>query len=164
VLLVHGLAAAALAVVVLALGRAADGLAAAGPWGRVVVVAGLVAVAVSLVQFALGELMGALAAGVIAGGRVGQVKLLFDLTGRLDGVKMLLLAALIASGAMLAWRTPVQPRWLAWAGALAAAALLVSAAGYLLLVSSLALAAAASLPLLLLWACAAGIALGRNGG
>ena len=65
---------------------------------------------------------------------------------------MLALAVMAAAGTALARLSPrLLPRWLGYAGALFAAALAVSGAGYLLLSSALAAAAYASLPLLILW-------------
>jgi hypothetical protein len=158
-LLVHGVAAVALAVVVLALGRAA-GRSGESRWGLAVLVFGLAAVTVSLAQLVLGLLLGGWA---VPGGDSGRVKLLFDLVDRLDGAKMLLLAATAASSAALAGRTAALPPWLGYLALLTALALVTSAAGYLVLSSALALAAAASLPLLLAWALAAGVVLGRGG-
>ena len=76
---------------------------------------------------------------------------LIEATNRLDGVKMLVLAALIVVGARVA------PRWLRVLAPVAAVALVVSAAGYGLLVPSLAAAAFVSLPLLLVWITGAGL-------
>jgi hypothetical protein len=80
---------------------------------------------------------------------------------RLDGVKMLALAAVAAYLAArgLAARTP---SWLRATAALAAAALTVSGLAYLTLSGALAGAAYVSGPLLLLWIAATGICLTRS--
>lgn len=155
-LLVHGVAAVALAVVVLVLGQAArrrDG----GPLGPAMVVAGVGAAVVSLVQCALGLL---LAGSVVPDGDSGRAGSLFAAINRLDGVKMLALAAMAASGAALVRRTRLLPGWLGWLGALLAVALVVSGIGYLLLSSTLAPTAYVAGLLLLAWVTAAGISLG----
>jgi hypothetical protein len=158
-LLVHGVAAVALAVVVLALGQAArrrDG----GPLARATVVAGVGAAAVSLLQCALGLL---LAGWVVPDGDSGRAGSLFAAINRLDGVKMLALAAMAASAAALVRRMRLLPGWLGWLGVLLAVALVVSGVGYLLLSSALAPTAFVSGALLLIWVAAAGISLeGRS--
>jgi hypothetical protein len=154
-LLVHGLAAVALAVVVLALGQAArrrDG----GPLGRTMVVAGIGAAVVSLLQCALGLL---LAGSVVPDGDSGRAGSLFAAVNRLDGVKMLALAIMAATCAALVRRTRLLPAWLGYLGFLLAVALVVSGVGYLLLSSTLALTAFVSGALLLVWVTAAGISL-----
>ena len=155
-LLVHGVAAVALAIVVLALGQAArrrDG----GPLGPAMVVAGVGAAAVSLLQCALGLL---LAGSAVPDGDSGRAGSLLAAINRLDGVKMLALAAMAASGAALVRRTRLLPSWLGYLGALLAVALVVSGIGYLLLSSTLAPTAYVAGLLLLAWVTAAGISLG----
>jgi hypothetical protein len=156
-LLVEGVAAIALAVVVIALGRAvrrrgADRLGAAA------VIAGLTAVALSLVECALGLL---LAGSVAPDGDTDRAGRLFDLINRIDGLKMFALAVLAVAGVGLV-RGAVLPRWLGYLGALLALALIASGAGYLLLNTTLAQAAYVSGPLLLVWVTGAGIALART--
>jgi hypothetical protein len=70
---------------------------------------------------------------------------------RLDGVKILALAALAATGAALARRTGVPPAWLGYIDVLLAAALVVSGVGYLLPSSSPTPAAFVPGRLLLVW-------------
>jgi hypothetical protein len=154
-LLVHGVAALALAVVVLALGQAARHRDA-GPLARAAVVAGIGAAVVSLLQCALGLL---LAGWAVPDGDSGRAGSLFAAINRLDGVKMLALAAMAASGAVLVRRTRLLPSWLGYLGALLAVALVVSGVGYLLLSSALAAAAFVSGPLLVVWVTATGISL-----
>jgi hypothetical protein len=155
-LLVHGVAAVALAVVVLALGQAAR-RRHGGPLGPAMVVAGVGAVAVSLLQCALGLL---LAGSAVPDGDSGRAGSLFAAINRLDGVKMLALAAMAASGAALVRRTRLLPGWLGSLGALLAVALVVSGIGYLLLSSTLAPSAYVAGLLLLAWVTSAGISLG----
>ena len=157
-LLVHGVAAVALAVVVLALGQAAR-RRGAEQLARATVVAGVGAAVVSLLQCAIGL---ALAGWVVPAGDASRAGLLFAAINRLDGVKMLALAAMAGTGAALVHRTGVLPGWLGYAGGLLAVALVVSGVGYLLLNSTLAPAAFVSGPLLLLWVTGAGISLGRS--
>lgn len=73
-LLVEGLAAIALALVVIALGRAAS-RRGAGRLGRVVVLAGIGAVTVSLVECALGLVL----AAAVPDGETGRAGTLFHL-------------------------------------------------------------------------------------
>jgi len=140
--LVEGLAALALAVVVIALGRAAR-RRDADRLGAVTVVAGLTAVALSLVECALGLL---LAGSVAPDGDTERAGRLFDLINRLDGVKMLALAATAIAGVALV-RRAVLPRWLGYTAALLAIPLLATGAGYLMLNTTLAQAAYVSGPL-----------------
>jgi hypothetical protein len=155
--LVEGVAAIALAVVVIALGRAAR-RRDAERLGAVTVVAGLTAAALSLVECALGLLL----AGSVAPDReTERAGRLFDLINRIDGVKMLALAALAVAGFGLV-RRAVLPRWIGHTAALLTLALIASGAGYLLLSTTLARTAYVSGPLLLVWVTGAGIALVRT--
>jgi hypothetical protein len=155
-LLVHGVAAVALAIVVLALGQAAR-RRDAGPLTQATVVAGVGAAAVSLLQCALGLL---LAGSAVPDGDTGRAGSLFAAINRLDGLKMLALAVMAASGAALVRRTHLLPGWLGYLGALLAVALVVSGIGYLLLSSTLAPSAYVAGLLLLAWVTSAGISLG----
>jgi hypothetical protein len=121
------------------------------------VVAGVGAAGVSLLQCALGLL---LAGSAVPDGDSGRAGSLFAAINRLDGVKMLALAAMAASGAALVRRTRLLPSWLGYLGALLAVALVVSGIGYLLLSSTLAPTAYVAGLLLLAWVTAAGISLG----
>jgi hypothetical protein len=155
--LVHGVAAVALAAVVLALATAAG--RAGTTARRLVLGSGLLAVGLSLTQWVLGVVLSGWA---VPQGRVQAAGGLFDTINRLDGFKMLALAVL-AVAATTSAAAGVLPRWLAWTGWLLAAALVVSAAGYLILSPGLGMAAAASLPLLLIWVTGTGLALARRG-
>jgi hypothetical protein len=126
-LLVHGLAAISLVVVSASLGRRAQ-------------IAGLVAAGLSLMQWVLET---AIAAGADTS--------LIATVNHLDGLKMLALAGIVVAGAH------AVPRWLRAIGAVLAPALIVSAAGYGLLIEALAPAAYVSLPLLLVWITGAGL-------
>ena len=101
VVLAEGVAAVALAVVVLALGQAARGRGA-GRMATRIEVAGSAAVVLSLVQCAHGVW---LAGWVAPGGDSSRASSLFQFINRIDGVKMLLLAALKALG----WRWSTGP-------------------------------------------------------
>jgi hypothetical protein len=157
-LLVEGLAAIALAVVVIALGRAAR-RRGAERLGRAVVLAGIGAVIVSLVQCALTLV---LAGAAVPDGETGRAAALFHLINRLDGAKMLALAAMALAAVALARRGGPLPRWLGYVAAPLAAAMIASGVGYLVLNNTLAQAAALSLPLLLIWVAATGVTLGRR--
>jgi hypothetical protein len=130
----QGIAGIALAVVVGTLRRPAR-------------VSGYAAVVVSLVQCALGI---HLAAAVAPTHHAATAHTVFALLNRLDGVKMLLLAAtalLVCGPAVRAGRA----RWTDWTGLALAVAITVSGVGYLLLSTALAPAAYASGVLLLIW-------------
>ena len=150
--LTEGLPAAGLAVISIALARAARRSGAAAH-ARIAIVAGLAAALVSLVQFVLGVVL----AGTT---NPGSAHLLFESVNRLDGVKMLALAILGLAGAT----SGVLPRWLRYAGIILAIAITSSAVAYLLLLPGLAALAYVSGPLLLLFITGTGIALGTSGG
>jgi hypothetical protein len=144
---------------VIALERA-SGWRGADRLGRVVVFAGIGAAVVSLIECALGLLLAGVA---VPDGETGRAGTLFHLIDRLDGAKMLALAAMALAGVGLARGRGVLPRWLGDVAALLAAAMIVSSLGYLLPNNTLALAAAVSLPLLLIWVAATGVTIGRRG-
>lgn len=148
-LLTEGLPPAALALVPLALARAAGWSRA----GRVAAVAGLAAAAVSFAQFLFGM---ALVAASSPGAAHGWLEAL----NRADGVKMFLLATVGVAGALAG----ALPRWLAATGLALAVAIAGSGIGYALLLTGVATLAYVSLPLLILFITGAGIALGRKAG
>jgi hypothetical protein len=123
------------------------GRRAAGP-----AVLSAIAVLTSLTQTVIG-LFGIAAA---SGGPASRAGTLFDLVDRLDGVKML---ALAAAAIWLAVSGPVLPRWLRGAGILLGLALITSGCTYLTLWNPLAWAVYVSGPLLLLWVAGSGLAL-----
>lgn len=151
--LVHGVAALALAVVGLAVLRIAGGTGRRA--GRVAAVAVGVVVVTSVVQLALGVLASR------SGGDVELASGLFGALNRLDAPKMVALAAMVVVGVLLA-RRGALPGWLAPVGAALVMALLVSALGYAVLATGPAAAAVVGLPLLLVWVCGAGVAAARR--
>lgn len=156
-LLVEGVAAIALLGVVVTLGLAARRRGAA-TLSRAVLIAGIGAATLSLIQCLLGEY---LAGWLAPSGDAARAGIVFDLINRMDGVKMLALAAVALAGVALVRRLRLLPRWLGFTGAALAIALILSGAGYLLLNNALALVAAVSLALLLVWVTATGIVLAR---
>jgi hypothetical protein len=153
--LTEGIASLALAVVAIALARA--GVRAGAP-ARTIAVTGIAAAGIALVQCVLGVV---LALAVIPGQHAGAAATVNDTITRLDGAKMLMLAAMAVAGAVTAARTGVLPRWLRGVGVALAVAITVSGVGYALLNNPLAAAAWVSLPLLLVFVTGAGIVLAR---
>jgi hypothetical protein len=146
--LTEGLPAVGLAVISIALARAAR-RSGAVRHARIIVIAGLAAALISLVQFVLGTALAAAASPAAA-------HLLYESVNRLDGVKMLALAVLGLAGAT----SGVLPRWLRYAGITLAIAITCSAVAYLLLLPGLAGLAYVSGPLLLLFVTGTGVVLG----
>jgi hypothetical protein len=144
-LLVEGLAGLLLGALALTLlRRAARGgvVVAAGRFARVAVVAGLCAATISVTQCVLGMVLVATASD----GRAASTHTLFDTINRLDGGKMLLLAAaarclVVGRRAASAWLVVLLP--------LAAIALVVSGFSYLTLLPGGAWTVYLSGPLLL---------------
>jgi hypothetical protein len=128
----------------------------ARPWPAAAAAAG--AVVISLVQAVVGMFLIAAAAHY----HVARAGGLSDLVTRLDGVKMLALAAVAAYLAgRRSWdRRP--PGWLRAVAALTAAALVASGLAYLLLANPLAWMVYISGPLLLLWIASTGVWLTRS--
>lgn len=155
-LLVEGLAALALGVIVLAIARVSRPRAPLA--SRIVLLAGGLACSISLVQCVTGV---ALAAAVASPAHLGAAGTMFDLIDRLDGVKMMALATMIAAVTAV-HRDLGLARWLAAVGALAGLALVCSGSGYLALDPGWAMAASASLPLLLAWALGVGFRVRRE--
>jgi hypothetical protein len=154
--LTEGAPALLLAMVVVALARAAH-QAGSRVGARVVAVSGLVAATISLVQCGLGAY---LVTSLVPAADAHGAGVVTEAVNRLDGVKMLFLAALAVAGVQVG---RVLPRWLTYTGVALAIALVASAAGYLFLIGSLTRAAYVSLPLLLIWVTGAGVALARAG-
>ena len=141
-LLTQGVAAVFLGMVVLVL---ADRIG--GKLGRVVRLTGLAAVLVSAVQCGIGV---AIASVTVPHRNTDSLAALTDTVNRLDGLKMSLLAITWTYAALAARRWPIRSARLVMAlFAATAVALLVSAAGYLMLEDVLATAAYVSLPLLI---------------
>jgi hypothetical protein len=148
--LTEGLPAAGLAIVSIALARAAlrSGADAAA---RVALIAGGAAALISLLQFVLGA--------VLAGTTTdGTAHLLYDAVNRLDGAKMLALAVLGLAGAAAG----VLPRWLRYAGIALAITIAASSVAYLLLLQGLAVLAVPAGGLLLVFITGTGITLGTS--
>ena len=118
--LTEGLPAAGLAIISVAVARAArrSGAAAAA---RFACIAGVAAAVISLAQFVLGMVL----AGTSA---PGTAHLLYEAVNRLDGAKMFALAALGLAGAA----SGVLPRWLRYTGIALAMAMASSGVPYLL--------------------------------
>jgi len=153
--LTEGLPAAGLAIVSIALARAArrSGAAAAARVALIALIAGVAAALISLLQFVLGV--------VLAGtGTPGTAHLLYDTVNRLDGVKMLALAILGLAAAF----SGVLSHWLRYTGIALAIAITASGVAYLLLLQNLAILAVPAGVLLLVFITGTGIALGTLAG
>ncbi len=155
--LAEGAAAAALAIVVLSVARAARrcgarlaGLAVAG--------FGIAAAVVSWIELGLGAW---LIGGLVPRRRAGTAGAVYHAIIRLDGAKMFLLAAMAVAVSATALRTISLPHWLAPLGFLLAASLAVSGLGYILLAPGLASAVMAAGFLLLAFVTGTGITLRR---
>jgi hypothetical protein len=121
--------------------------------------AALAATVVSLAECGLGLW---LSAGLAHPGDAGLAGAVNDAITRLDGLKMLLLALTAATAAVAVRnRTLPLPRWLAPLAAVLALALVVSGVGYLAVSNAFASAAWISLPLLIVFVTAAGLATAR---
>jgi hypothetical protein len=135
-LLVHGVAAAALGIVVLTVTRRAgsrDLLLAR--------FAGMTAVGLSLMQMVL---------GLLAAGDSSAAPSRFEALSRIDGLKMVALATFVTATLTLV-RRQLLPRWLGGVGVVLVAALVPAAIGYLTMSATLAVAAAPALLLLLVF-------------
>jgi hypothetical protein len=153
--LAEGVAAAALAVVVISAARAArrSGARLAGLTGAGF---GIAAAVVSWIQLALGAW---LVYGPVASRRTATAGIVYQVFTRLDGAKMFLLAAMAVALSVVALTSCALPRWLAPVGFLLAASLVVSGLGYVLLAPGLASAVYVSGILLLAFVTATGVTL-----
>jgi hypothetical protein len=121
--------------------------------------AALAATAVSLTECGLGL---RLSAGLARPGEAGLAGAVNDAITRLDGAKMVLLALVAAAVAVAVRdRTLPLPRWLSPLAAVLAVAIAVSGVGYLALSDAAASAAWVSLPLLIVFITASGLATAR---
>lgn len=146
----EGLPAVGLAIVSLALARAArrsGALTAARTAGSI----GPVAAALSLTMCVLGV-------ALTRSTQPGTMHGLFETVQRIDGVKMFTLAVLGVAGAM----SGLLPTWLRYVGIALAVAIIASGIGFLLLIPGVAALAYVSGPLLLLFITGSGIVLGRT--
>ena len=154
--LAEGVAAAALAVVVISAARAARrcGARLAGLTGAGF---GIAAAVVSWIELCLGAW---LVYGLVAGRRTATAGIAYQVLTRLDGAKMFLLAAMAVALSAVALTSRALPRWLAPLGFLLAASLAVSGLGYVLLSPGLASAVYVSGILLLAFVTSTGVTLG----
>jgi hypothetical protein len=137
--LAEGVAAVALAVVAIAVTRPALHRAASRPGARLAarvgVGFGVAAAVVSWAELALGAW---LIAAVVPDRQTGTAGAAFHALNRADGAKMFLLAVTAAALSVMAMTAPpLLPRWLPGLGFLAAATLMVSGLGYVLLAPGL---------------------------
>ena len=148
----EGIAAVALAAVVLLMAQAAR-WAGARRAGLAVAVFGMAAAVVSW-----GELVMAawLQLGPVASGHPATAGTLYSALMRIDGAKMFLLAAMAIALVVLSVTSAVLPRWLAPLGLLLAVSLVTSGLGYLLLAQGLSDAVFVSGVLLLVFVTATG--------
>jgi hypothetical protein len=151
----EGVAAIALAVVVLSVARAA-GRRGHARAGAATAIFGIAAAGISWIQLALGAW---LFGGLVPDRRAATAGAVYHAFTRMDGPKMFLLAAMALAIAQLARRPRVVPAWMAPLGNVLAATLATSGVGYLLLASGLSSAAYVSGILLLIFVSATGISL-----
>ncbi len=157
-LLVEGLAGVLLGIVLGCAVRSAAWRGQAGAPARGAAVLGAVAVVTSVAQCVIGLVLVAAAAGHDVT-RCGDLS---DLVNRLDGVKMLALAATGACLAAVGGPAPVLPRWLRVVTVPFIIALVTSGYAYLALSQALAWTAYVSGLLLLLWVTGLGVTLTRR--
>ncbi len=155
----EGVAAVALAAVVMAVARAAS-QAGRTRTGQAAAAFGLAAAAISWAQLSLGAW---LFHGLVPDRRAAAAGTVYHAITRMDGAKMLLLAAMALAIALLARRPGILPAWLAALGGVLAAALVTSGLGYLILAPGLSSAVYVSGVLLLIFVSATGISLHRRG-
>jgi hypothetical protein len=153
--LAEGVAAVALAVVVLLVARATRGhgarragLAAAG--------FGLAAAVMSWAELVMGAW---LVFGPVASGRAATAGALYHALNRVDGAKMLVLAAMAVALAVVSVTSAALPRWLAPLALLLAVTLAASGLGWVLLTPGLAAVVYVSGVLLLVVVTATGVTL-----
>ncbi len=157
-LLVEGLAGVLLGIVLGCAVRSAAGRGQVDAKVRGAAVLGAVAVVTSVAQCVIGLVLVAAAAGHDVT-RCGDLS---DLVNRLDGVKMLALAAAGACLAATGGPAPALPRWLRVVTVPFIIALVASGYAYLALSQSLSWTAYVSGPLLLLWVTGLGVTLTRR--
>lgn len=151
----EGIAAVALAAVVLLVARAAS-RAGARRAGLAVAMFGVVAAATSLAELVMAAW---LQYGPVTSGQAETAGTLWSALQRIDGVKMFVLAAMAVAVAVLALTSAVLPRWLALLALLLAVALGLSGLGYVLLDNALSDAVLVSAALLLAVVTATGVTL-----
>ena len=151
----EGVTAVFLAVVVILVAGAAR---RAGARRAALAVAGfgLAAAAMSWAELVMGSWV---IFGPVASGQAAAAGSLYGVLNRVDGAKMLVLAAMAVALAVLALTSAVLPRWLAPLALLLAAALVVSGLGFVLLSAGLSNAVYVSGVLLLVVITATGVTL-----
>jgi hypothetical protein len=152
----EGIAAIALAVVVLLVARAPARRPGARRAGLAVAVFGVIAAAVSWAELVMAAW---LQYGPVASGHAASAGTLYSALMRIDGAKMLVLAAMAVALAVLSLTSAVLPRWLAPLGLLLAVSLVTSGLGYLLLAPGLSDAVVVSGILLLVVVTVTGVTL-----
>ncbi len=155
----QGVAAMALAVVVISVARAARG----GRHARAGVAAagfGLAVAAICWVQLAMGIW---LFSALVPDRRTATAGSVYHAITRMDGAKMFILAAMALAISQVARHSRILPRWLVPLGIVLAATLVASGLGYLLLAAGLASSVYVSGVLLVLFVCATGITLRSRG-
>jgi hypothetical protein len=156
----EGIAAVALAVIALLAARAAR-RAGARRAGLAVAVFGVTAAAVSLAELVMAAW---LQLGPVASGHAAAAGTLYSALQRIDGAKMLVLAAMAVALAVLSLASAVLPRWLAPLALLFAASLVISGLGFVLLANTLSDAVLVAGALLLIVVTATGVTLRTSGG
>ncbi|HEY3954362.1 MAG TPA: hypothetical protein VGM53_13375 [Streptosporangiaceae bacterium] len=151
----EGIAAVALAAVVLLVARAAR-RAGAGRAGLAVAVSGVAAAAVSWAELVMAAW---LQFGPVASGHGAAAGTLYSAVWRIDGAKLLVLAAMAVALAVLSLTSAVLPRWLAPLGLLLAVSLVIAGLGLVLLADGLSVAVFVSGILLLVVVTATGLTL-----
>ena len=147
-LLIHGVAALALLVVLVAVRRA-------GATTRVAHAAGLAGVGLSLTQLALDLWRSAVSTG-------STTTTLVHVIDRIDGFKMFAFAVMIGAAVDASRRAGLVGRRMERLGRVAAIALVLSGIAYAGAVESLLVSAGLSLVLLLTWVCYLGVAISRR--
>ncbi len=151
----EGIAAVALAAVVLLVAQAAR-RAGARRAGLAVVVFGVTAAVVSRAELVMGAW---LQFGPVASGYATAAGTLYSAIQRIDGSKMFVLAAMAVALTAVSLASAALPRWLAPLALLLAACLVISGLGYVLLANALSDAVLVSGVLLLAVVTATGMTL-----
>lgn len=151
----EGVAAVALAVVVLMTARAAY-RAGARRAGLAAAVFGVTAAAVSWTELGMAAW---LQLGPVDSGHAATAGTLWSALQRTDGGKMFVLALMAVALAALSLASAALPRWLAPLALLLAAGVVISGLGYVLLANALSDAVLVSAPLLLVVVTATGMTL-----
>jgi hypothetical protein len=155
--LAEGVAAIALVGVVLSAARAARRCGHPGA-GVAAAAFGIAVAAISWTQLGLGIW---LISGLVPNRRAGTAGAVYQVIMRIDGAKMILLAAMALAIGQLARTRLMMPRWMAPVAVVLAVTLLMSGVGFMVLASGLASVVLVSGTILVIFVCATGITL-RN--